>query len=159
VSLMSCGDCGCMYGPTILVCPKCGSGNVSRVEVQPGQQTTAALPAPAASEGLRDEELRAIRERDAAAFGMVQEGSEPGARLTLPAEDRHRLLAEIDRLRASEGLREEEVQRIDGCREVVQAFRALAGSYAAQDGTYLDAEYAVIRAIAWAALRSTETPQ
>lgn len=35
MSIMVCGDCGAVYGPTVLRCPVCRSGNVSRGEIQP----------------------------------------------------------------------------------------------------------------------------
>lgn len=35
MSLMACSDCGCVYGPTVLICPQCGSGNVGRATVTP----------------------------------------------------------------------------------------------------------------------------
>lgn len=41
MSLMYCNDCRVMYGPTLVVCPNCGSGNVSRAELTSDSGTTA----------------------------------------------------------------------------------------------------------------------
>lgn len=41
MSIMYCHNCKQMYGPTLFTCPSCGSGNVSRAEMQ---QSTEALP-------------------------------------------------------------------------------------------------------------------